>query len=98
MRQLSVRAMRKRASLPTAPELRDIDLRGIDLDRLTPEAREHYWFNVNKYARHLFVSSCDLSAKECDHPYSPICTHHVREAELKRMGLQSSRPASAPSA
>ena len=76
---------------PSVPELEGIDMRGIDLDRLTAEAREHYWFNVNKYARHLFVSSCDLSMKECDHPYSPICVHHVREAELKRMGMQSSQ-------
>ncbi|TFH19448.1 MAG: hypothetical protein E4H03_13845, partial [Myxococcales bacterium] len=76
---------------PSMPELEGIDMRGIDVDRLTAEAREHYWFNVNKYARHLFVSSCDLSMKECDHPYSPICVHHVREAELKRMGMQSSQ-------
>jgi len=84
-------ARKQTKSRPSVPELEGVDLRGIDVDRLTVEAREHYWFNVNKYARHLFVSSCDLSMKECDHPYSPICVHHVREAEMKRMGMQSSK-------
>jgi len=78
---------------PELPELQDLDLRGVDLDRMTPEAREHYWFNVNKYARHLYVASCDLSMTECNHPYSPICVHHVRDAELTRMGMGPGRGA-----
>ncbi len=82
------RRARRRGSLP---ELQGIDLRGIDLDRLSPEAREHYWFNVNKYARHLFVSSCELSMDDCDHPHAPVCVQHVREAELNRMAMQSNR-------
>ena len=74
---------------PTLAELEALDLRGVDLDRMTPEAREHYWFNLNKHARHLYVAACDLSMRECEHPYSPICVHHVRNAELERMGMRS---------
>jgi hypothetical protein len=66
-------------------------MRGVDFDRMTPEAREHYWFNVNKYARHLYAASCEVSMAECDHPYSPICVGHVRDAELNRMALQARR-------
>ena len=86
------REQRRRASRRgSLPELEGIDLRGVDLDRLSPEAREHYWFNVNKYARHLFVSSCELSMDDCDHPHAPVCVQHVREAELNRMAMQSNR-------
>jgi len=73
---------------PALPELEELDLRGVDLDRMTAEAREHYWFQVNKYARHLYVSACDLSMSECDHPYSPVCVQHVRDAEMRRIALQ----------
>jgi hypothetical protein len=32
-----------------------------------------------------------MSMAECDHPYSPICVGHVRDAELNRMTLQARR-------
>ncbi len=85
------RRYRRTQAKATPVELEQLDLRGVDLDRMTPEAREHYWFNLNKYARHLYVASCELSMAECDHPYSPICVGHVREAELHRMTLQGRR-------
>ena len=85
------RAQRRLQNRPTLPELEGLDMRGVDVDRLTTEGREHYWFNVNKYARHLFVSSCELSMKDSDHPYSPICVHHVREAEMRRMRMAPSQ-------
>jgi hypothetical protein len=97
----SVRARRKLRSLsarrdktPASPlAFEQIDLEGLDFDRLTPGARQLYWFNLNNYARHLYASAADVSAGESGNGYSPVTTDHMREAESKRLGAVRHREA-----
>ena len=51
-------------ALPT--DSAPLDLEGLDLDRLTPGARQLYWFNLNNYARHLFASASDIASGKPD--------------------------------
>lgn len=70
-----------------------IDLEGLDFDRLTPGASQLYWFNLNNYARHLFASASDISAVENGNGHAPVTTDHLREAESKRLGAVRHREA-----
>jgi hypothetical protein len=79
------RARRKRAEQPVPLELAGLDLRAVDMDRMTVAAREHFWFNLNRYARRLYGAASDLSALEYAQPEAPVTADHVREAELTRM-------------
>lgn len=77
----------------TPPDLEQIDLEGLDFDRLTPGARQLYWFNINNYARHLFASASDIAAVDSGHGYATVTTEHLREAEKKRLGAVRQREA-----
>jgi hypothetical protein len=79
------RAKNAQTSKPAPPELTGLDLRAIDFERMTPSAREHFWFNVNRYARQLFGSSCERSMAESNNPTAPIAANHVRQSELDRV-------------
>jgi hypothetical protein len=52
---------------------------------MTPSAREHFWFNLNRYARRLFGMACDVSMAEHSQPSSPVTADHVRAAENERI-------------
>ena len=78
---------------PTPADAEQVDLEGLDFDRLTPGARQLYWFNVNNYARHLFASASDLAAVDSGHGYATVTTEHLREAEKKRLGAVRQREA-----
>jgi hypothetical protein len=79
--------------LPPAADFAQVDLEGMDFDRLTPGARQLYWFNVNNYARHLFASASDVAAVDSGHGYATVTTEHLREAERKRLGAVRQREA-----
>jgi hypothetical protein len=79
------------ASAPA--DFEQIDLEGLDFDRLTPGARQLYWFNVNNYARHIFASASDIAVVDCGHGYATVTTEHLREAEKKRLGAVRQREA-----
>jgi hypothetical protein len=79
------RARKNRAERPVPPELAGLDMRAIDMDRMTPQAREHFWFNLNRYARTLFGTAVDRSALEYAQPDSPVTADHIRQAESQRM-------------
>jgi hypothetical protein len=81
----------KPAAVPV--DLEQVDLEGLDFDRLTPGARQLYWFNVNNYARHLFASASDIAAVDSGHGYATVTTDHLREAEKKRLGAVRQREA-----
>ena len=81
----------KTAAVPA--ELEQVDLEGLDFDRLTPGARQLYWFNLNNYARHLFASASDIAAVDSGHGYATVTTEHLREAEKKRLGAVRQREA-----
>ncbi len=87
-----VRRARRRPPKPGPPELEGLDLRGIDLERLTPRAREHYWFTVNKHAHHLYAAACEVSIAETRHPSAPVTASHVREAEIRRIASAQHAP------
>jgi len=70
-----------------------LDLEGLDLDRLTPGARQLYWFNVNNYARHLFAAASDYAGREGGHSAAPISGNHLRDAERQRLGAVRQREA-----
>ena len=79
------RARRIRAERPLPPELAGLDLRTIDMDRMTPQAREHFWFNMNRYARSLFGTAAEKSALEYAQADSPVTADHIRQAEIARL-------------
>ena len=79
----------QRPALDTA----QLDFEGLDLDRLTPGARQLYWFNLNNYARHLFASAADIAIREGGHSGAPVSPSHLREAERKRLGAVRHREA-----
>jgi hypothetical protein len=79
------RARRMRAERPLPPELAGLDLRAVDMDRMTPQAREHFWFNTNRYARTLFNTAVEKSALEYVQADSPVTADHIRQAELQRL-------------
>jgi hypothetical protein len=70
-----------------------LDLEGLDLDRLTPGARQLYWFNLNNYARHLFAAASDLAMREGGHSAAPVTPNHLRDAERRRLGAVRHREA-----
>jgi hypothetical protein len=84
---------RKDANAAMPATFEQIDLEGLDLDRLTPGARQLYWFNLNNYARHLFASASDIAAVDSGNGYAPVTTDHLREAETKRLGAVRHREA-----
>jgi hypothetical protein len=90
-----LRVRRAGADRAHAPALdpAQLDLEGIDLDRLTTGARQLYWFNLNNYARHLFASAADIAFREGGHAGAPISPSHLREAERKRLGAVRHREA-----
>ena len=67
------------------PELVGLDLRSIDFERMTQSAREHFWFNLNRYARRLYGAASDISVVEYPQANAPVTADHIREAELARM-------------
>ena len=78
----------------TAPaDLGQLELEGLDLERLTPGARQLYWFNVNNYARHLFAAASDYAVRDGGHSTAPITGNHLRDAERKRLGAVKQREA-----
>jgi hypothetical protein len=91
--RLRASATRQRKAAGTPDSLEQVDLEGLDFDRLTPGARQLYWFNVNNYARHLFASASDLAAVGSGHGYAAVTTEHLREAEKKRLGAVRQREA-----
>jgi hypothetical protein len=70
---------------PRPTELVALDLRGLDLDRMTSGAREHFWFNLNRYARQLFGAASELSRLQAGEPDVQIAAEHVKTAESRRM-------------
>lgn len=89
--RLRKRATEKPQSAPA--DGGQLELEGLDLDRLTPGARQLYWFNVNNYARHLFAAASDCSVREAGHSAAPINGNHLRDAERKRLGAVRQREA-----
>lgn len=86
-------AAREAKPQPALPVFEQVDVEGLDLDRLTPGARQLYWFNVNNYARHLFASASDISTVDSGNGYAPVTTDHLRQAETKRLGAVRHREA-----
>lgn len=84
---------RTHKAVPAPETLEQVDLEGLDFDRLTPGARQLYWFNVNNYARHLFASASDIAAVDSGHGYATVTTEHLRDAEKKRLGAVRQREA-----
>ncbi len=83
-----VRREQRRKQQPppqSLPELTGLDLRGVDMERMTPSAREHFWFNLNRYARRLYGGACERSAAESAEVYAPITADHIRDAERGRV-------------
>jgi len=79
------RARRNKTERPMPPELVGLDLRAIDFERMTQSAREHFWFNLNRYARRLYGAASDLSVIEYPQANAPVTADHIREAEIARM-------------
>jgi hypothetical protein len=87
--RLRRRARQKQIDKPLPPELTGLDLRGVDLERMTESGRQHYWFNLNRYARRLYTVAGELSETEHNLPAAPVTAEHVRAAELR--GMPSAR-------
>lgn len=91
--------LRLRKNMPLKPhqpapaDIEQLELEGLDLDRLTPGARQLYWFNINNYARHLFAAAADFAIREGGHTAAPISGNHLRDAERKRLGAVRHREA-----
>ena len=52
---------------------------------MTTGAREHFWFNLNRYARQLFGSASELSRQQTEEPDGQITAEQVKTAETHRM-------------
>ena len=70
---------------PFPLELTALDMRPLELDRMTRGAREHFWFNLNRYARQLFAAASELSLAEPGQAHATVTAEHVRRAETERM-------------
>jgi len=70
---------------PVPAELTGLDLRGVELERMTRSAREHFWFNLNRYARQLFGAANDLSIAQSAQPNAAVTAQHIRTAEMQRL-------------
>lgn len=78
---------------PDITEFDTIDLTGVDLDRLTPGARQLYWYNLTHYARFLFASASDGAIRDKGLRDAPISTEHVQKAEDRRLNNVQRRQA-----
>lgn len=70
---------------PVPPELTGLDLRGVELERMTRSAREHFWFNLNRYARDLFGAANELCVAQTAQPNAALTAQHICAAEIRRM-------------
>lgn len=70
-----------------------IDLTGVDLDRLTPGARQLYWYNLTNHARFIFASASDGAMRDKGIRDAPISTDHVQDADDKQIGNSHRREA-----
>ena len=62
-----------------------MDLRGVELERMTRSAREHFWFNVNRYARQLFGAANELCIAQTAQPNAAVTAQHICTVEIQRM-------------
>lgn len=70
---------------PVPPELTGLDLRGVELERMTRSAREHFWFNLNGYARQLFGAANELCLAQTAQTNAAVTAQHIRAAEMQRI-------------
>lgn len=77
--------LRQGPEKPIPAELTALDMRGVELERMTRSAREHFWFNLNRYARQLFGAANELCIEESGQDNGPVTADHVRMAETHRM-------------
>lgn len=74
---------------PPASAYDGVDVTGVDLDRLTPGARQLFWYDVTNYARHVYASASDAAIRESGLRHAPISSEHVQAAEVRRAGASS---------
>ena len=72
-------------SVPASSEVGGPNLGGVDFERMTPSAREHFWFNLDRYALQLFHAADELSAAETRRHDAVVTAEHVCAAEVRRM-------------
>ena len=79
-RRVARSAEERRDRMGVPAELRGIDLRGIDLERVSSPARERFWFEINRFTRNLYATATNLAITETNRPYSPITATQMRSA------------------
>lgn len=52
---------------------------------MTRSAREHFWFNLNRYARQLFGAANELCLSQTAQRNAPVTAQHVCAAEEQRV-------------
>lgn len=68
------------------------DLQGIAFERLSDEARQYFWFNVNSYARDLAQRAAAYSDAEGERVDGTVTPYHVEAAEAQRTVYAPSTP------
>jgi hypothetical protein len=84
------RSEAKQAEQTPPSELTGLDLRGIDFERMTPQASQHFWFHMNRDARRMFASAAEISRGECGQTFGPITADHIQESERRHRARRQS--------
>lgn len=81
------RLMHKRAREASAPAYMadPTELDHLDLSRMTPEARDLFWFNVSRYAYDLAATASSYCDAETGDPDATVTPYHVESAETHRL-------------
>ena len=81
------RLMQKRSRETSSPSyvLDPTELDHLDLSRMTPEARDLFWFNVSRYAYDLASTACTYCDAEAEEPGLTVTPYHVESAETHRL-------------
>jgi hypothetical protein len=81
------RLLHKRAREASAPSYMadPTELDHLDLSRMTPEARDLFWFSVSRYAYDLAATACTYSDADASEPNGTITPYHVESAETHRL-------------
>lgn len=87
-----MRLARRGRARQASPIDEHFDLEGAGFERLSDEAREYFWFNVNGYARELCQRATAYSDAEGERTDAAVTPYHVEAAEAQRLVAPAARP------